>query len=93
MRGSVKYRKAHERYFRALGRMQDAFNEITEAVQIHRTEDEVLSYVFSDHESSLAIGDIHPVYISLPSTLEEALAGCDRVNYKGIGCTDEGGAA
>ena len=91
MRGSAKYRKAHERYFRALRRMQDALDEIREAVQIHRTEDEVMDYVFSNHESSLASGDIHPVYISLPSTLEEALAGCDRVNYKGDP-DDEGGA-
>lgn len=91
MRGSVKYRKAHERYFRALARMQDAFDEITEAVHIHRTKDEVLSYVFSNHESSLGSGDIHPVYIDLPSELEEALAGCDRVNHKGDP-DDEGGS-
>lgn len=89
LRGSEKYRKAWARYFRALGRMNAAFNEIEQAMRLHRSEDDVVTYRHGNHESSLASGDIDPVYISLPSTLEEALEGCDRVNYRD---DDEGGA-
>ena len=91
LRGSAKYRKAYEKYFRAYDRMNAAFDEIKQAMRLHRSEDDVLGYQHDSHESSLASGDIHPVYISLLSTLEEALAGCDRVNYKGDP-DDEGGA-
>lgn len=88
LRGSEKYRKAWARYFRAFGRMNAAFDEIEQAMRLHRSEDNVVSYQLSNHESSLGSGDIHPVYISLPSTLEEALEACDRVNYRD---DDEGG--
>lgn len=91
LRGSAKYRKAWAKYFRAFGRMNAAFDEIQQAMRLHRSEDDVLCYQHNNHESSLAAGDIHPVYISLPSTLGEALAGCDRVNCKGDP-DDEGGS-
>lgn len=88
LRGSEKYRKAWARYFRALGRMNAAFDEIKQAMRLHRSSNDVVGYQHSNHGSSLAAGDIHPVYISLPSTLEEALKRCDRVNYTD---DDEGG--